>query len=236
MHKELRLFVLVPIAINVVFFVILTSLLFSYFDKLIQWNMPNEGWWRFLAAVQGALEWMLGFIVATVLIITYGYFFNIITGLLAAPFYGLLAERTEVLLTGEEVESESLIAMIPRTFFRELQKLLYLAIRTPIIFLLGIMLGASGILAFCAPLLGAAWGAWSMAIQYADYPADNHRLGFRRLRKRLRRRSYSSLGFGGMVMLGSMIPIINIIIMPAAVTGGTLYWVRELKHLEPGRR
>jgi CysZ protein len=38
-------------------------------------------------------------------------------------------------------------------------------------------------------------------------------------------------GFGGLVMLCTMIPVVNFFVMPAAVAGATLIWVRE-NHLE----
>lgn len=70
-----------------------------------------------------------------------------------------------------------------------------------------------------------------MTIQYSDYAADNNQIHFRYLRKKLRKRIYSSIGFGGTVMGCSMIPFINIVAMPVAVIGGTLFWINELKDL-----
>ena len=43
----------------------------------------------------------------------------------------------------------------------------------------------------------------------------------------------TSLGFGAGVMAGTMIPVVNFIIMPAAICGATVYWVEELKPLTP---
>lgn len=71
-----------------------------------------------------------------------------------------------------------------------------------------------------------------MAIQYVDYAADNHQTDFAVLRKMLRKRRYSSIGFGGAVMACSIVPFFNIIAMPAAVIGGTLFWVNEIKGLQ----
>ncbi|MCA4079158.1 sulfate transporter CysZ, partial [Pseudomonas kurunegalensis] len=36
-----------------------------------------------------------------------------------------------------------------------------------------------------------------------------------------------SLGFGGITYLALMIPGVNVVMMPAAVAGATLFWVRE---------
>ena len=68
-----------------------------------------------------------------------------------------------------------------------------------------------------------------MALQYIDYPADNHQMPFSTLRERLKQQRMSSIGFGGVIMVASMIPVINIFIMPIAVAGGTLFWINELR-------
>ena len=66
-----------------------------------------------------------------------------------------------------------------------------------------------------------------MAIQYIDYPADNHKLGWNYMLAWLREKRWKSLGFGGRVYLVLLIPVVNILMMPAAVAGATLFWVRE---------
>jgi CysZ protein len=66
-----------------------------------------------------------------------------------------------------------------------------------------------------------------MAIQYIDYPADNHKLGWNEMLAWLRQKRWQSMSFGGMVYLVLLIPVVNILMMPAAVAGATLFWVRE---------
>jgi CysZ protein len=67
-----------------------------------------------------------------------------------------------------------------------------------------------------------------MALQYGDYPMDNHRYSLAQVKRELRREPLTSLGFGAAVMLGSMVPVLNFLIMPAAVCGATIYWVERL--------
>jgi len=68
-----------------------------------------------------------------------------------------------------------------------------------------------------------------MSIQYADYAADNHRLPFEKMRDALGLKLRSSLGFGGLIVGCSVVPVVNLFAMPAAVTGGTLFWLNELE-------
>jgi CysZ protein len=229
LHPKLRWFVLVPIAINCVLFVGLTTLLFQYFGQLADWHLPLPEILQFL---EKTLKWVAWFLIVVVLLITYGYSFNIITNIFAAPFYGVLSQKVEELVTGNVVEDEPLISMIPRTMMRELKKLLYFITRGIFVFLVMMLLGLTFILNFLVPVVGTLWSAWSMAIQYVDYAADNHQTDFVVLRKMLRKRRYSSIGFGSAVMACSMVPLFNIIAMPAAVIGGTLFWVNEIKGLQ----
>ena len=39
-----------------------------------------------------------------------------------------------------------------------------------------------------------------------------------------------SLGFGGLIMLGTMIPIANIFIFPIAVVSATVYWAEAIQN------
>lgn len=63
--------------------------------------------------------------------------------------------------------------------------------------------------------------------QYIDYPADNHKLGWNEMLAWLRQKRWQSMSFGGIVYLVLLIPVVNILMMPAAVAGATLFWVRE---------
>lgn len=223
-HPQLRPFILVPLLINAVLFVVLTGYVINQFEAITQ---------LFADIIPGILKplaWFVGFIVACLLVLVYGYSFNIITNIIAAPFYGLLAEKAEQLCCGESPPDEGLVQMIPRVIWREIRKLMYFFTRGILVTLLVILIGTLGPLGVFAPLIGLAWTAWTMSIQYADYAADNHQVGFKDLRQRLGKKAYSSFGFGGAVMGCTLIPLVNIVVMPAAVVGGTLFWVHELKH------
>ncbi|WP_346010124.1 EI24 domain-containing protein [Pseudomonas sp. WS 5013] len=60
-----------------------------------------------------------------------------------------------------------------------------------------------------------------------DYPCDNNKVSWDDMLAWLREKRWQSLGFGGTVYLSLLIPFVNILVMPAAVAGATLFWVRE---------
>ncbi|SMF54330.1 CysZ protein [Alteromonadaceae bacterium Bs31] len=227
-HPQLRAYILVPLLVNIVLFGVLTSVLISYLGMFSNgFDIEVADWLR---PVVDFLLKLLGVVLLILVLIIYAYSFNIITNIIAAPFYGLLAEKAEEVLSGSKPPPEALSSMIPRVLKREIKKLLYFIIRGFLVMLImlfvGLVIPFGGLL---APLIGLAWSAWCMTIQYADYPADNNRCSFTRVRKKLWNRLYSCGGFGGMVTAASVVPVINIFAMPAAVTGGTIFWLNELK-------
>jgi CysZ protein len=221
-RKELRLYILVPLMVNLVIFISLTATLFHYFSAGMEWILNWVPLLHFL-------KWLMWILVGALLLLCYGYVFNALTNIVASPFYGLLAEKTEELVTGKKPSNEPLSKLIPRVIGREIHKLFYFVGRGIFVFFVLILLGLVGITSPLVPVVAALWGAWCMAVQYVDYTCDNNRLDFAQMRKRMRINIYSSAGFGGMVMIASMIPIVNIFAMPAAVTGGTAFWIKELK-------
>jgi len=227
MQPGLKRFVLVPLLINLLVFVAVTTVFIRRFshllEQLMQW-LPD--WLAFLA-------WALWVLLLLGLFIIYGYTFNLITTLIAAPFYGLLAEKIETILTGQEPSPESWPSLISRTLGRELIKLWYFMTRGLLVLLLVLISWFIPLLNLLALTVALLWSAWSMAVQYGDYPADNHRTPFPVLRRKLGARPLTSYSFGGLIMAGSMVPIVNIFIMPIAVAGAAVYWTQQLQQLAP---
>lgn len=224
--KPLRPFVLVPLLINLLLFIVLTTLLVQGFEGAIDWLLGMlPGWMSFVSGILWGLF-------AIILVVVYGYSFSMITNIVAAPFYGTLAARAEAQITGKAPADEPLRQMIPRTLRREMVKLFYFLCWGSSIMVLCLILSFIPLLNLLVPVIGVAWGAWSMAIQYVDYSADNHQLSFAELRRRLREHAYTSYGTGGLVMLGTMVPILNILIMPVAVVAGTSFWCEQLTRVK----
>lgn len=225
LQPGLRKFILIPLLVNVLIFLVVTAVLLNIFGDVfagIQAWTPDWLHW---------LTWILWPLVAFVFLIVYGYSFNIITNFLAAPFFGLLAGKIETQLTGIAPPDEPWSRLIPRTLQREAVKLWYFISRGLLVLIIFAALffipGAN----LLGTLLAALWSCWCMAVQYADYPADNHQLNFRELRRRLNTQPLTSYSYGGIILLGSMVPVLNIFVTPVAVAGTTIYWVREIKSL-----
>lgn len=221
-HPALRLFVVVPLAINILIFGSLLFFTISYITDLMnRWLSEIPDWLNFV-------EWILWPLIGLSLSLATGYLFTAAALLIASPFNGLLAEKAEELVTGREVPAlEGLgaaLMMVPRSVVRELRKLIYYVPMAIFVLVVSFIPVVNAV----APLLWFLLGAWMMSIQFVDYPMDNHELDFGEVTEAVRSRRLSSLGFGGLVALCTGIPIVNFFVVPAAVVGATLLWCHEL--------
>jgi len=216
-----RLFLLIPVLVNTLLFVLLIvwikSLVSGWLSVLLSW-IPE---WL------GFIEWLFWGIYLLVIGLTFLYTFVAAANLIAAPFYGYLAEKTEQHLTGKSIEEDfswrKLVSLIPSTVKREVQKILYYLPRVIGLFVLGLIPGLNLLIA----VIWILFSAWMMAIQYIDYPADNHNVRFPEMRQYLSSNRFTSLGFGLLTFGVTLIPLLNFIAFPAAVCGGVAFWVHE---------
>jgi len=75
-----------------------------------------------------------------------------------------------------------------------------------------------------APFLWALFGAWGMALEYLAYPLENQGVLFSEQKALVKSVRLGALSFGGLAVLGLTVPVLNIIVAPAAVIGATLYF------------
>ncbi|WP_419600044.1 sulfate transporter CysZ [Thiolapillus sp.] len=205
---ELRKFVVIPIVINLVIYVTFFSLGMVYLSDLIASFIP--GWLSWL-------EWILWPLLFLSFLIT-GYFtFTLFANLIATPFYGKLAEKTLSLSKGAAVAPAE--QPWSKVIFSELRRLGYLGIRALPLLLLFVIPGIN----LLAPFLWVLFSAWGIVLEYMAYPLENEGLLFPEQRQLLKRIRLGALSFGGIVVLGLTIPVLNILVPPAAVIAATLY-------------
>lgn len=223
----LRRFVLVPLLINVVVFAVLGWMLFgALFDWMSSWAIFDRfGDFWLIEKLRQILQFVVGAILSIVLV----YAFTLLANLIGAPFNSLLAERVEQHLTGKSPTTDPsmafLIKSIPKTLRSELSKLLYLIMWSIPLLIIGFI----PIINIAAPFLVFAFGAWMFALEYVDYPMGNHGKLFKDVKGNLQQRRPAALGFGFVVAVFSIIPLVNLVIMPIAVAGATALYVEQLK-------
>ena len=217
-------YVAIPFLINVAIFGGLGWWLGSLIGA---WLAPppqalDAGW---LARALGWLQHALAWAVTLGAWVALAWLYTVLANIIAAPFNGLLAERVEAHLTGAPPPPggsvATLIREIPRTLASEASKIVYLVTR----FVPLLLLQFIPVLNIVAPFLLFAFGAWVFALEYLDYPMGNHGARFRDVRAAASKRRITALSFGAPIAFVSAVPILNLLVMPAAVAGATALWL-----------
>jgi CysZ protein len=204
----LRHFILIPILINIILYGVALTLGYFYIDSLINAFIPSWLYW---------LHWLLWPLFFISFFIVGFFSFTVLANLLAAPFYGKLAAKTLTLINPDAIiVSEQAFTKV---ILAESKRVLYILRLAIPLLVLSFIPGLNLI----APLLWALFSAWSMSLEYMAYPLENAGILFVEQKKLLKSIRWGALSFGGIAVLGLSIPIINIIIAPAAVIAATLY-------------
>lgn len=216
----IKRYVVIPLVINILLFAIIFGVMQHYFYGLNDWlSQVLPTWLQWLSTV----IWLF-FLASFLLIVMVG--FVVIANLIAAPFNSLLSERVAYLLTGKMPPSQGLFAMlvdVPRIVGRQLVILLYYlprAIGLLILFFIPVV-------QIVMPVLWLYFNAWFMMLTYYDYPSDANRQSFSVMLASLRQQRALSIGFGGAVLFCSMVPVLNLVAIPAAVAGATKLWIES---------
>lgn len=216
----LRRYIIGPILVNCLLMLSLTTLLgWQLAGWVHAWLADLPDW---LAWLEHILWWLL----MALSILAFGYFFTVLANLLASPFNGMLSARVEALISGCQPNSGmSLSEEMWDGLSGELKRLRYYASRA-------LLLGIISLIVMFIPLLhlviAPAWfifGALMLAYEYLDLPMGNRGLHFKAKITRLYSRGWRHLGFGGAVTLFALIPLANLVVIPAAVIGATLLYM-----------
>lgn len=220
--RGLRRYVFLPILVNLLVYAAMLSYVFGEFGGWV------DSWMAMVPTWLNWLDWLIWPLFVVSLLVIVFFSFTLITHLIAAPFYGFLAARAEVALTGREpIDDRGWLKTGVDALGRELVKLGYILPRMIGLFIISWI----PVLNLIAPLLWAAFTAWTMAITYLDYPMDNNKVSFTDMRKRLATRKWPSFTFGGLVTLVTWIPLANLFLIPGAVAGAVLMWDRHYRDL-----
>jgi CysZ protein len=206
-NPRLRSLIIIPITINIVLYSMALILGYYYVEELVAQFIPD--WLQWLNWILLPL-FFIGFFVMSF------FTFTVLANLIASPFYGILAARTQSIISGE---SQIVEQPIMKVIVGELKRVLYILTRMiPLLILLIIP-----VVNIIAPIVFALFSAWCLAMEFMAYPLENEGLLFVEQKALLKTARFGVLSFGGIVMLGLTLPVLNIIIGPAAVIGATVY-------------
>ena len=223
-HPDLRAYVWLPVLVSLV---ICGAGLYFGLGYLVDAGS------RMIAGLPGWLSW-LDTVLAPLI-----YLFGVLLGawlsglvavLISSPFLGAFSLALERVRYGSAPETDAGIwADLTSSIGREARKLLYYLPRLVVVFLITLI----PMINLASPAIWLLFGAWTLAVQFADYPTENRRQPFRQTLEKLKANRGAALGFGICASLALSVPLLNFLLIPAAVAGGTLLW-HELEQAEDG--
>ncbi|HTJ38619.1 MAG TPA: EI24 domain-containing protein [Dactylosporangium sp.] len=223
-NPRLLLLGAIPAVITCALFVVGWVFLILYIDEIasaLTWFADDwsDGWRRLVEVGAGA-----GVLVVAALISALT--FTALTLLIGDPFYEVISERIEDGLGGTPgaVNLPWYRTMWPNLVDSIRLITLGIVIAIPL-FLLGFVpvVGQTVV-----PVLNAIVGGWLITVELTGIPFNRRGLRLRDRRKILRANRSMALGFGIPVFLVLLLPVVAIIVVPAAVSGATLMTRRLL--------
>jgi len=209
----IKRFIVLPLLVALLIYGLIVVMAIHLFNYWI------DGLMGFLPAWLGFLRYLFKPLFAILLTVLVTLGFNLLIGLVMAPFNGILAEKIELLLGRKDDFPPFTWGSVISSVQRELRKLAYFLPRFLPLFILS-WVPVLNLVA--APLL-ILLSVWMMALQYLDYPAENNGLNWQQTLAWLREKRLQSLGFGAVCLF---LPL-GFLLIPIAVAGATVLWVRE---------
>ena len=170
------------------------------------------------------LAWLLWPLFVLTLLVGFGVSAVALAAIIASPFSGPLAYRTARGLGHEPRQpARSLAGEMGHATATALRKFGYYALLFIPVLLITVIPGLN----LLASLAWFVFGSWVLAVEFQEPPLANDGLTFVEIRKGLGTRRPETLAFGAGTTLLAMVPVVNLLLVPAAVIGATHLWARQ---------
>jgi CysZ protein len=214
-HPALRSYVWLPVLVSFAIIALGLYLGLGYLtglsDELIA-ALPE--WLGWLDMLLTPLIYLLGVLIGA-------WTFAFLAVLISSPFLGAFSAALERIRYGSSpIADTGLWTDISKSISRELRKLIYHLPRLVVVFLITLI----PVVNLASPVIWLLFGAWTMAVQFVDYPTENRQEPFQATLERLHANRGAALAFGICATGALMIPLLNFLLIPVAVAGGTLLW------------
>jgi CysZ protein len=222
---QLKRYFVIPLLLNILLFSVFIWFSVHYYAEFNQWAIS------FLPDWLQWLSWLMWIIFAIAYFFLVSYLFTVVATFVASPFNSFLSEKVICHYQHQVVENEdvfwlAILKEIPRSLRREWQKLFYYLPRAILLFICFFI----PVINFFVPIAWFLFNAWMFSLQYADYAVENQKQAFYITRQGLREELPGTLGFGIAISLITLLPILNLIIMPIAVAGASAMWLQQTSY------
>lgn len=212
------LFGLIPALIVFVLYAVALYFLGTNLGGLAEWATPFASGWG--EAARKTLRALVGLVIFGTGLVLSVVTFTAVTLIVGEPFYEKLSEKVEE--TYGEVPSGHELPLwksIPRSVKDSLVTLGYVLLFTIPLFFLGFVpvIGQTVV-----PVLGVLVSGFFLTVELTTLAMERRGMARKNRFALLRRNKASALGFGVLVFLLFLIPLVAVVAMPAAVAGGAI--------------
>lgn len=214
-HPTLRAYVWLPAGLSLAIIGVGLHVGLGYLSALTTGLVDGlPAWLSWLEALLTPLLYLLGVLIGA-------WSFALLAVLISSPFLGAFSLALERIRFGSAPEiSTGLWTDVTSSVGRELRKLGYHLPRLLVVFVLTLI----PVVNLASPAIWLLFGAWTMAVQFVDYPTENRQQPFSVTLAKLHRNRGAALAFGACATIALAIPLLNFLMIPVAVAGGTLLW------------
>lgn len=215
----IKRYVYMPILINIIVFALLYSFAGHYWHELTNYLLGFLPHWLHWLAW---LMWIIFIVLAMVLL---GTCFTAFALLIGSPFYGMLAEKTQLHLGKPLPETgwQHIFSSLPSTLMTQIKIMLMYAIPM----LIALCFSLIPMLHIIVTIVCFLLGAKLQFMQNMNLVFENNHLDYSKLKTFYRNHHIQGLSFGSGVMLLMMIPVVNWFVLPAAVIGTTAWYCNK---------
>lgn len=188
-------------------------------DDLVQWLWPRPEnglavlWWFVVNSLRLAL-----FVVSVVV-------FWVVGNMLSSPFYDVMAEKTEALLLDRPEQPFDWRIVLGDAWLSIRHSALGLGMYIVVMVLLFSLNLIPGIGSALYTVLSWTASVFFVAREMMDIPLSRRRTPFRDKLRWMSEHKALLAGLGSSCMLLLMVPLVDLVVMPVAVMGGTLLFV-----------
>jgi CysZ protein len=237
LRRERRLWALawIPILFALVSVVSATSIFWvrldwihAYWVELLPVLDVTSAWSWIWVGPGRLLFWLAGWLGVLVSLAISLLAALLLANLAAAPFLDRLSLRVEEIVSGQPSDVSGgfwdQVSDVMRSFAAELRRLAFLGFVWLVLSLVGVLIPGAQLVT--APLLVVTTILF-LPLDYAGFALDRRGIPFARRRGWLVENLSLMMGFGAVAFVACLVPGLNLLIMPAQVTAGTLLVLRR---------
>jgi CysZ protein len=193
-----------------------------FYGPVLEWGNNLVSQFITKDSLNSIIYYLFFGLISIFLFVLIGYTFTLVVSLVASPFNDLLSSRVEKILLGKKTEGlkESLLQTMRKMLVilkEELKKIFVILLLTLMAFFIGLFPVLAPISFFIS--------ATCLAIQFLDYTWCRREMAFRQCFRSLNKSLFSYSVTGVFFSLLMMVPVLNLVSIPFAVTFYTVLWL-----------